>query len=63
MAVLPGSSSRSGVFIADNFRDNLIIDRYDPVFSQYAGEQAQTSSKSEQRGRGHLERLSIASAN
>lgn len=28
-----GSLSPSGVFIADDFRSNLIIDRYDPVFA------------------------------
>lgn len=28
-----GSMSPSGVFIADDFRSNLIIDRYDPVFA------------------------------
>ncbi|MBL0170930.1 MAG: hypothetical protein IPP90_09395 [Gemmatimonadaceae bacterium] len=28
-----GRESKSGVFIAEDFRDNLIIDRYDPVFA------------------------------
>ena len=28
-----GSLSQSGVFVADDFRDNLIIDRHDPVFA------------------------------
>jgi hypothetical protein len=27
-----GSFSKGGVFLADDFRDNLIIDRYDPCF-------------------------------
>ena len=27
------SNSASGVRLADDFRDNLIIDRYDPVFA------------------------------
>ena len=29
-----GKFSASGVLVADDFRDNLIIDRYDPVFSR-----------------------------
>ena len=32
MPVPPGTTTTSGVFVADNFRDNLIVDRYDPVF-------------------------------
>ena len=28
-----GTFSPSGVWIAENFRSNLIIDRYDPVFA------------------------------
>jgi hypothetical protein len=28
-----GSKSKSGVFIYDSFRDNLIIDRYDPILA------------------------------
>ena len=28
-----GDRSSSGVFIAENFRDNLIVDRYDPCFA------------------------------
>ncbi|MBM4323580.1 MAG: hypothetical protein FJ115_08500 [Deltaproteobacteria bacterium] len=30
---VPGTQSPSGVFVADDFRDNLIIDRYDPCFA------------------------------
>ena len=33
MAVSSGHPSPSGVWIADDFRSNLIIDRYDPVFA------------------------------
>lgn len=33
MAVTSGHPSPSGVWIADDFRSNLIIDRYDPVFA------------------------------
>lgn len=33
MAVASGHPSPSGVWIADDFRSNLIIDRYDPVFA------------------------------
>src|SRR5689334_8098031 len=33
MSSAPGSLSPSGVWIAKDFRDNLIIDRYDPVFT------------------------------
>ncbi|MBI2471247.1 MAG: hypothetical protein HYV59_08415 [Planctomycetes bacterium] len=29
---IAGTQSESGVFVADDFRDNLIIDRYDPCF-------------------------------
>jgi len=32
-----GQNSPSGVFVFDEFRDNLIIDRYDPVFTQMRG--------------------------
>lgn len=32
MDQIEGASSASGVFIAKDFRDNLIIDRYDPCF-------------------------------
>ena len=32
MTDFPGQISKSGVRVADDFRDNLIIDRYDPVF-------------------------------
>src|SRR5438093_13330680 len=32
MLEVSGRFSSSGVRIADDFRDNLIIDRYDPVF-------------------------------
>src|SRR5205823_7070799 len=32
MLEVSGKFSSSGVRIADDFRDNLIIDRYDPVF-------------------------------
>ena len=32
MTDVPGTQSPSGVFVADDFRDNLIIDRYDPCF-------------------------------
>jgi len=33
---MPGSgkTTKSGVFVFDDFRDNLIIDRYDPVFTK-----------------------------
>lgn len=35
---MPGfSTSKSGVRIADDFRDNLIIDRYDPAFATMNG--------------------------
>lgn len=34
MGLPPGKSSPGGVWIADDFRDNLIIDRHDPVFSR-----------------------------
>lgn len=30
---MSGHPSPSGVWIADDFRSNLIIDRYDPVFA------------------------------
>lgn len=33
MSDIPSTSSPSGVRIAADFRDNLIIDRYDPVFT------------------------------
>src|SRR5713101_5476196 len=33
MQSVPGDLSPSGVFIASDFRTNLIIDRYDPVFA------------------------------
>ncbi len=33
MSEIPSTSSPSGVRIAADFRDNLIIDRYDPVFT------------------------------
>lgn len=33
MKDIPHTSSPSGVRIAEDFRDNLIIDRYDPVFA------------------------------
>lgn len=33
MDEITGDRSSSGVFIAENFRDNLIIDRYDPCFA------------------------------
>lgn len=33
MAIQSGHRSLSGVWIADDFRSNLIIDRYDPVFA------------------------------
>lgn len=32
MSDLPGRTTHSGVFVADDFRDNLVIDRYDSVF-------------------------------
>jgi hypothetical protein len=32
-----GSTSASGVFLYDEFRDNLIIDRYDPSFTRMRG--------------------------
>lgn len=33
MREIPGQKSSSGVFVAHDFRDNLIIDRYDPCFA------------------------------
>ena len=33
MAAAGGRLSPSGIWIADDFRSNLIIDRYDPVFA------------------------------
>jgi len=30
---LRGRRSASGVFVLEDFRDNLIIDRYDPIFA------------------------------
>ena len=33
MNEITGDRSSSSVFIADNFRDNLIVDRYDPCFA------------------------------
>jgi hypothetical protein len=32
MSDIPGRVTPSGVFLAEDFRDNLIIDRFDPVF-------------------------------
>lgn len=32
-----GRETKSGVFVFDDFRDNLIIDRYDPVFAAMRG--------------------------
>lgn len=32
MTTVAGTTTPSGVFVADNFRDNLIIDRFDPIF-------------------------------
>ena len=32
MSDVRGTQSSSGVFVADDFRDNLIVDRYDPCF-------------------------------
>lgn len=32
-----GVETKSGVFVYDDFRDNLIIDRYDPVFTSMRG--------------------------
>lgn len=32
MTTVSGIKTPSGVFVADNFRDSLIIDRYDPIF-------------------------------
>ena len=37
MAATAGHHSPSGVWIADDFRSNLIIDRYDPVFADMRG--------------------------
>lgn len=33
MTDIPGQRSSSGVFLANDFRDNLIVDRYDPCFT------------------------------
>jgi len=33
-----GKTTASGVFVADDFRDNLIVDRYDNVFATMRGE-------------------------
>ena len=33
-----GKRTKSGVFVFDDFRDNLIIDRFDPVFATMRGE-------------------------
>jgi hypothetical protein len=33
-----GKATASGVFVADDFRDNLIVDRYDNVFATMRGE-------------------------
>jgi hypothetical protein len=33
VAEIEGTRSKSGVFVANDFRDNLIIDRYDPCFT------------------------------
>lgn len=32
------TTSAGGVRLADDFRDNLIIDRYDPVFASMRGQ-------------------------
>ena len=32
MTTVSSTASASGVRVADDFRDNLIIDRYDPIF-------------------------------
>lgn len=37
MTEISGRKSCTGVFVADDFRDNLIIDRYDPCFSAIRG--------------------------
>lgn len=34
---VPGRRTKNGVFVFDDFRDNLIIDRYDPVFATMRG--------------------------
>ncbi len=33
-----GKRTKSGVFVFDDFRDNLIIDRYDPIFGTMRGQ-------------------------
>ncbi len=33
-----GKTTKSGVFVSDDFRDNLILDRYDNVFSRMRGD-------------------------
>lgn len=34
---MQGKRSKSGVFVCGDFRDNLIIDRYDPVLAALRG--------------------------
>lgn len=34
MDSIEGSKTQSGVFVADDFRDNLILDRFDPLFAR-----------------------------